>query len=77
MSISLSNGTLIDTDKCVAKIGNRYDLVLVASIRTRELRRGHTPKVGTKDRALTSALREIQDGHISKDYLKRVSVNKR
>lgn len=77
MNPSLSNGPLIDTDKCVTKIGNRYDLVLVASIRTRELKRGYKAKTGTNSRPVTTALLEIQEGHIGPDYLKRVVVNKR
>ena len=32
----------------VEALGNRYDLVLVASQRVRELRRGHAPKIPTK-----------------------------
>ena len=65
-----SRGTEIDTTKCVEQVGNRFDLVLIASARAREIRRRnknserfehtHTP---------VSALLEIQEGKIGKEYL--------
>ena len=62
----------IDTDKCVEQIGNRFDLVLVASARVRELRRGHAKQVSGQNSPTITALKEIEAGHIGRDYLKRV-----
>lgn len=59
----------ISSEKAVEAIGNRYDLILVASRRTRELRHGHAPKVTTKNSATVTALKEIEEGHIGRDYL--------
>ncbi len=56
----------------VEMIGNRYDLVLIASIRARELRRGYKPLVETNNTPIVTALNEIEQGKIGIDYLKKV-----
>ena len=63
---------MIDTDKCVANIGNRFDLILVASIRARELGKNHKPKVVTRSDPVVATLQEIEAGHIGREYLKKV-----
>jgi DNA-directed RNA polymerase subunit omega len=62
----------IDTDKCVENIGNRFDLVLVATVRARELRRGYAKNVQGTNSINVTALKEIEAGFIGRDYLKRV-----
>jgi DNA-directed RNA polymerase omega subunit len=62
----------VDTDKCVANIGNRFELVLVASQRARELRRGHRKMVDTKNGYIVSALQEVEAGLVGRDYLRKV-----
>jgi DNA-directed RNA polymerase subunit omega len=53
-------------------VGNRFDLVLIASARVRELRRGHAKQVmGTNSPTIT-ALQEIEAGKIGREYLKKV-----
>jgi DNA-directed RNA polymerase omega subunit len=74
MNKVLSRGPGIDTEKCVEIVGgNRFDLVLIASIRANEISRKHryneTP--GTV-MPVVSALQEIQEGKIGKEYLKKV-----
>jgi DNA-directed RNA polymerase omega subunit len=58
-----SRGTQVDTAKCVEKVGNRFDLVLVAAARAREIKRRnqHSDKFEHKN-SLVTALLEIQDG---------------
>lgn len=63
----------ISSEKAVNQVGNRYDLVLIASIRARELKRGHRPKVNTNHGASLTALTEIEEGHVGREYLKRIS----
>lgn len=58
-------------------LGNRYDLILVASVRARELKKGHMPKVKSDNGHIVTALREIEEGKIGIDYLKRVVVKER
>ena len=63
----------ITSEKAVLAVGNnRYDLVLIAAHRAREIKRGAMPKVASKNGAIVTALREIEEGHIGRDYLKRI-----
>lgn len=62
----------ISSEKAVQQIGNRFDLIIVASHRVRELRRGHKSKVPNKDGAVVTALNEIEQGLIGRDYLRRI-----
>jgi DNA-directed RNA polymerase subunit omega len=66
--------TMTDTDKCVAMIGDRFNLVLVAGIRTRELRRGARPLVDNLNAStpVIVALKEIEQGKVGVDYLKKI-----
>jgi DNA-directed RNA polymerase subunit omega len=64
------------SEDAVNAVGNRYDLILIASQRTRELSRGHRPKLATKAGHLVTALQEIEKGLVGRDYLKRIG-NKR
>lgn len=61
-----------DTDKCVERAGGRYDLVLIAAARTRELLRGDKPKLTTTSKPTVAALEEIEAGLIGREYLKKV-----
>ncbi len=52
---------LLDNDKIVGKIGNRFTMVIIAAQRARELARQHRYKDdGTNFNAPISALLEIQ-----------------
>ena len=63
----------IDTDECVRQVGgNRFNLVLIASVRVRELRHKHRKLISTNNSAPVTALREIEQGYIGEEYLKRV-----
>lgn len=59
----------ITSEKAVSALGNRYDLILVAARRVRELNRGDMPKVVCKNSSAVTAIREIEQGHIGIDYL--------
>jgi len=56
----------------VEMIGNRYDLVLIASIRAKELKRGYKPLIETNNKPIVTALNEIEQGKIGIDYLKKI-----
>ena len=60
------------SELAVEQIGNRYDLVLIASARVRELKRGHTPKVSGAGLTTATALKEIEEGKIGIEYLKKI-----
>ena len=63
------------SEEAAIAVGNRYDLILIASQRTRELNRGHKPKLVTKAGSTVTALQEIEKGLVGRDYLKRVHSN--
>lgn len=69
-----SRGTQIDTEKCVINTGGRFDLVLVAANRAREIKRQNKdsdkrPHVFP----IVTALLEIQEGTVEPlEYLRRV-----
>jgi DNA-directed RNA polymerase subunit omega len=63
----------ISSEKAVAAVGSRYDLVLIASRRARELTRGWRPKVSTQHGPMLTALTEIENGQIGRDYLLKPS----
>lgn len=55
----------ITVEDCVEKIGNRFELVLVATKRARQIARGSTPMVEEEnDKATVLALREIAEGKV-------------
>jgi DNA-directed RNA polymerase omega subunit len=60
------------SELAVEQIGNRYDLVLIASARVRELKRGHTAKVSGAGLITATALKEIEEGKIGIEYLKKI-----
>lgn len=62
----------ITSNQAVEQVGNRFQLVLIAAQRTRELTRGSLPKVESKNSNQITALREIEAGKIdSVEYIKR------
>ena len=71
---SLSRGPEIDTEKCVENVGgNRFDLVLIASARARELSRRHkAAELETQINAPVGALLDVQSGAVGREYLKKI-----
>jgi DNA-directed RNA polymerase omega subunit len=55
-------------------IGNRFEMVIIAAVRVRELKRGHRPKVDNPLKAgpTVVALMEIEKGLVGREYLKQV-----
>jgi len=68
-----SRGTQIDTEKCVEMIGNRFQLIIIASARARQIAQTnrnsdlfahlHTP---------VSALLEVQEGKLNIEGIRLV-----
>jgi DNA-directed RNA polymerase subunit omega len=65
------------SEEAASMIGNRFDLVLIASQRVRELKRGHRSTLNTKAGPTVTALQEIEAGLVGREYLKRVRENLR
>ena len=62
----------VDTDQCVENIGNRFDLVLAAAQRARELKRGHRKLTTGSDGTIITALKEIEEGHVGIELLRKI-----
>lgn len=59
----------LTSEDAVAMVGNRYNLVLIASNRVRELSRGDLPRVPSKHGPILTALLEIEQGKVGNEYL--------
>ena len=60
------------SEEAANMVGNRFDLVLIASQRVRELKRGHRSTLNTKAGPVVTALMEIEQGLVGREYLKRI-----
>jgi hypothetical protein len=71
-----SRSPQLDTEKCVRQADNyRYDLILIASERLRELKRQH--KNGTRYYTTVDALLDVQEGLVDPvEYLTKVDTKK-
>tara|TARA_X000001036_G_scaffold135399_1_gene128232 strand:+ start:948 stop:1160 length:213 start_codon:yes stop_codon:yes gene_type:complete len=62
----------ITIDDCLEQIPNRFQLTLVAALRSRQLSNGAEPVIdveGSNDKSSVIALREIAEGLIGEDIL--------
>jgi DNA-directed RNA polymerase subunit omega len=60
----------ITSETATLRVGSKYDLILIAARRARELRHGHAPLVAADgDNEVVIALREIEQGLVGRDYL--------
>ena len=62
----------ITVEDCLKKIPNRFQMVLAAAYRARQLSHGYAPKVDAKDKPAVVALREIASGEVGLEMLKHV-----
>ncbi|MBD3618975.1 MAG: DNA-directed RNA polymerase subunit omega [Chromatiales bacterium] len=65
----------ITVEDCLENVENRFELVLVASKRARQISLGHQPHVELEnDKPTVLALREIAEGLIGKSVLDEVDA---
>jgi DNA-directed RNA polymerase subunit omega len=62
----------ITVEDCLRHIPNRFQLVLCAAYRARQLSQGHTPKIDARDKPAVTALREIAAQKIGIEMLRKV-----
>ena len=62
----------ITVEDSLEQIPNRFQLVFFFTYRARMLNQGHTPKVEAKNKAGVTALREIAEGKVGLEMLKKV-----
>ena len=73
-SKTLSRGPNIDTEQCVENVGgNRFNLVLIAAARAREIKRQHRES-DKREHVYSNitALEDIESGKVGIEYLKKV-----
>jgi DNA-directed RNA polymerase subunit omega len=61
----------LTSELAARQVGSKYDLVLIAARRARELGRGWRPLLDCKNSIAVTALREIEAGLIGRDYLQK------
>ena len=60
----------VTVEDCLANVDNRFQLVLVATKRARQISLGATPFIDEEnDKPTVLALREIAEGHVTRDIL--------
>jgi DNA-directed RNA polymerase subunit omega len=60
----------VTVEDCLENVDNRFDLVMIASKRARQLAKGVEPKVAWEnDKVTVVALREIAEGLVDKHIL--------
>lgn len=63
----------ITVEDCIEKVPNRFELVLIATKRARQIWRGAAPMVDEdNDKATVVALREIAEGYVDASILDEV-----
>jgi DNA-directed RNA polymerase omega subunit len=72
--IRKSRGTEIDMQKCVQNVGdNRFNLVLIASQRAREISRQNSSSSEFRHQnPVVTALEDIQSGKVGTEYLQKI-----
>jgi len=64
----------LTVEDCLKHIDNRFNLVLIASKRSRQIAMGATPLVAVeKDKPTVLALREIAEGKITQDNFEKLN----
>lgn len=56
----------ITVEDCLRNVNNRFELVMLASKRARQLFKGAKPLIDSDNREVVVALREIADGKVRK-----------
>lgn len=59
----------LTSQAAVEQVGNRYDLILIAARRARELSRGDAARVESKHGTVLTVLKEIEAGKTGREYL--------
>jgi len=69
-----SRGTEIDTEKCVENAGGRFDLVIMAAARSREIRRQNQSSQKFEHvHSNVTAILEFQTGQLDASYMRKIN----
>jgi DNA-directed RNA polymerase subunit omega len=58
----------VTVEDCLEKVSSRFELVLLAARRAKQLLKGSRPLVETHNREVVSALREVAAGKVKPRY---------
>ena len=61
----------VTVEDCLERIPSRFELVLLAARRSKQLLKGSRPLVETSNKEVVSALREIAAGKVGTEVLKK------
>jgi len=61
----------ITTEECTKVIPNKYEMILMAAARARELERGAKPMVEGDNKLCVTAMKEIAAGLVGREYLSK------
>ncbi|MDD2581045.1 MAG: DNA-directed RNA polymerase subunit omega [Desulfuromonadaceae bacterium] len=64
----------VTVEDCLEKVENRFQLVILAAKRVKQLYKGAQPLVDSKNRQVVTALREIAAGKISYEVSKKQRI---
>jgi DNA-directed RNA polymerase subunit omega len=66
----------VTVEDCLAKVPNRFELVLMAARRARQIEQGAEPLVPMgKEKPVVIALREIGEGKIDEERINEIQAN--
>ena len=64
----------ITVEDCLSEIPNRFELVLAAAYRARQLAQGASAKIESRDKPTVTALREIAAKQVGREMLRKVPI---
>jgi DNA-directed RNA polymerase subunit K/omega len=68
-----SRTPMVDIERCTENAGNKYDMILMASARAREISRHHKEsQLSSHALPVVTALLELQEGQYGQEYLNKV-----
>lgn len=72
--LTASRGPSVDIQKCVINCGgNKFDMVLIAAARAREIRKHYRESDSTEHlEEQVTALLDIQNGVVGREYLRKI-----
>lgn len=63
----------LDIQKCTKLAGNKFDLILMAAVRAREISKSNRDYIVGKHKYTVSALDDIQQGRVGRELLRKVA----
>ena len=76
MTKFVSRARQVDIDKCAESAGGRFDLVIMAAARSREIRRQHqSSPLHEHQHSNITALLEFQNGELDQTYMEKIKFD--